>query len=71
MEPAAQPRKPAKAQPWKEYWLAMTKDSQPPAPGGTRHGFAKGQIVIMDGNANGHSLDLITQSAVVRKPGEN
>jgi hypothetical protein len=35
-----------------------------PNPNGTLHGFAEGQIIIMDGNANGHSLDIITQKPV-------
>lgn len=52
-----------KMQPWKAYWLAMGKDTTP-TPNGTRHGFSKGQIVIMDGNANGNSLDTVTQRPV-------
>ena len=55
--------KTAKTQPWKTHWLAMGKDASP-TPNGTRHGFAKGQIVIMDGNANGHSLDTVTPKPV-------
>jgi len=48
-----------KAQPWKTQWPAKLPI---PAPGnqGTKHGFERGEEVIMDGNANGHSLDIVT-----------
>jgi len=34
-----------KQQPWKASWPPAKVDS------GTMHGFAKGQVVVMDGNA--------------------
>ena len=58
---------PAKAQPWKEYWLAMDHRDKQLKVEGTSHGFAKGEEVIMDGNANGHSLDVITQTPAAEK----
>ncbi|KAJ3541339.1 hypothetical protein NM208_g4656 [Fusarium decemcellulare] len=34
---------------------------------GTNHGFLKGQEVIMDGNAQGHSLNVVTQTPATDK----
>lgn len=60
---------PAKIQPWKAHWLAMGKDTSP-TPNGTRHGFAEGQVIIMDGNINGNFLDIITQKPVEKSSRE-
>lgn len=40
-----------KVQPWKEQWLARTKNTSEVKREGTKHGFAKGQEIVLDGTS--------------------